>query len=279
MNSHSKQTQSPTGWGWALTGLGLGFLLIVVGFPVINIFYQALHQGLIAYGQGIDTPQAWSAIRLTLIATAIAVPLNTVFGMTAAWVVARQEFWGKRLLLQLVDLPFTISPIIVGLMFVLLYSPLDSLFEPWVNQWNLKIIFALPGIILVTTFVTLPFVVREVLPALQNLGLEQEESAKTLGANGWQVFWRVVVPNIRWAVLYGVLLSTARALGEFGAVSVVSGKIIGETNTLTLHVERLYLEYESIAAFACASLLGLVAVLTLVCQELLRRYDNRLSQS
>lgn len=275
MNPHSKRTKHPTGWAWLLIGLGLSFLLIVVGLPVINIFYQALHKGLIAYWQGIDTPQAWSAIRLTLIATVIALILNTTFGLVAAWVIARQEFWGKRLLLQLVDLPLTISPIIVGLMFVLLYSPLDSLFEPWVNQLDFKIIFALPGIILVTTFVTLPFVVREVLPALQELSLEQEESAKTLGASPWQVFWRVVLPNIRWAVLYGVLLTTARALGEFGAVSVVSGKIIGETNTLTLHVERLYLEYESVAAFACASLLGLVAVLTLVCQEVLRRFDQQ----
>ncbi|AFY61727.1 sulfate ABC transporter permease subunit CysW [Synechococcus sp. PCC 6312] len=278
MNANRTRYQKTiSAWDWLWIGLGLGFLALVVGLPVINIFYQAFNKGLLAYWQGINTPQAWHAIGLTLTAVVIAVPLNTLFGISAAWVIARQQFWGRKLLLQLVDLPLTISPIIVGLMFVLLYSPLGSLFEYWVNQWNVKIIFALPGIVLVTVFVTLPFVVREVLPALQDLGREQEESAKTLGANSWQVFWQVVLPNIRWAVLYGVLLSTARALGEFGAVSVVSGKIIGETNTLTLHVERMYLEYETIAAFACASLLGLVALLTLICQELLRRFDNRIA--
>jgi sulfate transport system permease protein len=256
---------------YLLIAIGLGFLGLVVVLPLGNIFYQAFAEGIHAYWEGIWTPEGIHAISLTLIATAIALPLNTFFGILIAWVLARHQFPGKALLIGILDLPLTISPVIVGLMFILLYSNTEGLFKAWVLALHLKIIFALPGIILVTTFITLPYVVREVLPALQNLGLEQEEVAQTLGASPWQTFWRIVLPNIRWAVLYGVILCTARAVGEFGAVSVVSGRVINQTNTLTLHVEQLYMGYQTVAAFACSTLLTLVAVVTLVCQEILRQ--------
>jgi sulfate transport system permease protein len=256
---------------YLLIAIGLGFLSLVVVLPLGNIFYQAFAEGIRAYWEGIWTPEGIHAISLTLIATAIALPLNTFFGILIAWVLARHQFPGKTLLIGILDLPLTISPVIVGLMFILLYSNTEGLFKAWVLALHLKIIFALPGIILVTTFITLPYVVREVLPALQNLGLEQEEVAQTLGATPWQTFWRIVLPNIRLAVLYGVILCTARAVGEFGAVSVVSGRVINQTNTLTLHVEQLYMGYQTVAAFACSTLLTLIAVVTLVCQEILRQ--------
>jgi sulfate/thiosulfate transport system permease protein len=259
-------------WGkYLLIVVGLSFLGFVVVLPLGNIIYQAFAEGINAYWEGIWTPEGIHAISLTLIAIAIAVPLNTIFGILAAWVLARHQFFGKALLIGILDIPLTISPVIVGLMFILLFSNTEGLFKDWVVALNLKIVFALPGIILVTTFITLPYVVREVLPALQSLGLEQEEVAHTLGASPWQTFWRVVLPNIRWAVLYGVMLCTARAAGEFGAVSVVSGRVISETNTLTLHVEQLYMGYLTVAAFACSTLLMLVAIVTLICQEVMRR--------
>jgi sulfate/thiosulfate transport system permease protein len=265
----------PTRWGeYLLNAVGLGFLGIVVGLPLVNIFYQALAQGLVAYSTSLQDPDALHAIGLTLVIMLATVPINTAFGIFTAWLLARHRFPGKSLILGLIDLPLTISPVIVGLMFILLYSQTDSLFQTWVLALNVKIIFALPGMILVTLFITLPFVVREVLPALESMGAEQEEAAQTLGANSWQTFWRVVLPNIRWAVLYGVVLCTARALGEFGAVAVVSGKIIHDTNTLTLHVERVYMEYQTVAAFACASLLTLFALITLVCQEIVRHLGD-----
>ncbi|MGI0479794.1 sulfate ABC transporter permease subunit CysW [Geminocystis sp. CENA526] len=257
---------------YLLITIGLGFLGLVVLLPLLNIFYEAFREGIQSYWQGITSPQARHAIMLSLIITAIAVPLNTIFGLVAAWVLARQNFQGKQLLLGIIDLPLTISPVIIGLMFVLLFNPLDSVFKSLVVGLNLKILFALPSMILVTTTITVPFVVREVLPALENLEVDQEESAIILGASPWQVFWRVILPNINWAVFYGVVLCTARALGEFGAVAVVSGKIIGTTNTLTLHIEETYSNYESIAAFGGASLLALVTLLTIVCQEILRRF-------
>uniref|UniRef100_A0A832H1E7 Sulfate ABC transporter permease subunit CysW n=1 Tax=Oscillatoriales cyanobacterium SpSt-402 TaxID=2282168 RepID=A0A832H1E7_9CYAN len=258
---------------WAKYGLimvGLSFLAFVVLIPLGNIFYQAFLEGINAYWQGIWTPEGIHAISLTLITVAVTVPLNTLFGILTAWVLARQRFPGKPLLTGILDLPLTISPVIVGLMFILLFSTTEGLFKEIVLALNVNIVFALPGIILSATFITLPYVAREVLPALQTLGLEQEEAAHTLGASPWQTFWRVVLPNIRWAVLYGVILCTARAVGEFGAVSVVSGRVIGATNTLTLHVEQLYMSYLTVAAFACATLLTLVAVITLIAQELLR---------
>ncbi|MFN3927177.1 MAG: sulfate ABC transporter permease subunit CysW [Pseudanabaenaceae cyanobacterium] len=259
---------------YSLIVIALSYLGILVVVPLINIFYQATAEGWQAYWQGITTPEALHAITLTLTAVGIAVPLNTVFGLIMAWVLARQNFWGKQLLVNLLDLPLAISPIVVGLMIVLLYSPTVGLFKDIVNSLNWKIIFALPGIVLTTTLVTVPFVVKEVTPALQAIGREEEEVAKTLGADGWQIFWRVTLPNIRWSLLYGVILCTARALGEFGAVSVVSGKIIGETNTLTLHIERMYAEYQTISAFACATLLTLISIVTLIAQELLHRWDQ-----
>ncbi len=259
---------------WAkylLIAVGLTYLGLMVVIPLGNIFYQAFVEGITAYWQGIWTPEGIHAIGLTLIAVAVAVPLNTLFGILTAWVLARQQFPGKTWLIGILDLPLTISPVIVGLMFILLYSSTEGLFKDLILAFNLKIVFALPGIILVTTFITLPYVVREVLPALQSLEQEQEEAAHTLGATPWQTFWRVVLPNIRWAVLYGVILCTARAVGEFGAVSVVSGRVIGETNTLTLHIEQLYMSYLTVAAFACSTLLTLIAVLTLIGQEILRQ--------
>ncbi|BAQ60947.1 sulfate transport system permease protein CysW [Geminocystis sp. NIES-3708] len=254
---------------YILITIGLGFLALVVLLPLINIFYEAFSQGVSAYWQGINTPEAHHALMLSLIITVIAVPVNTIFGLLAAWVLARQNFVGKQLLLGIIDLPLTISPVIIGLMFVLLFSPIDSIFKSIVVAFDLKILFALPSMILVTMVITVPFVVREVLPALENLDKDQEESAMILGASPWQVFWQVILPNINWAVLYGVILCTARALGEFGAVAVVSGRIISKTNTLTLHIEQTYSNYETIAAFSAASLLALITLLTIICEQIL----------
>lgn len=265
-----RRSQSVPWAKYGLIAVGLSFLAIVVLIPLGNIFYQAFSEGISAYWQGIWTPEGIHAISLTLITVAVTVPLNTLFGILTAWVLARQQFPGKTLLTGILDLPLTISPVIVGLMFILLFSTTEGFFKELILAMNINIVFALPGIILSTTFITLPYVAREVLPALQTLGLEQEEAAHTLGATPWQTFWRVVLPNIRWAVLYGVILCTARAVGEFGAVSVVSGRVIGETNTLTLHVEQLYMSYLTVAAFACSTLLTLVAVITLIAQEVLR---------
>lgn len=271
-NLSNSARRQPFPWAkYLLITVGLGFLGLVVVLPLGNIIYQAFVEGINAYWQGIWTPEGLHAVSLTLVAIAIAVPLNTILGILAAWVLARHQFFGKTLLIGILDIPLTISPVIVGLMFILLFSTTEGLFKEWILALQLKIVFALPGIILVTTFITLPYVAREVLPALQSLGLEQEEVAHTLGASPWQTFWRVVLPNIRWAVLYGVMLCTARAAGEFGAVSVVSGRVISETNTLTLHVEQLYMGYQTIAAFACSTLLMVVAIVTLICQEVMRQ--------
>lgn len=258
-------------WGrYLLISLGLSFLALVILFPLLTVFYQAFASGITAYWEGITTPEAQHAIALTLIIALISVPINTCFGIAIAWILAHYQFPGKVLLIGLLDLPLAISPVIVGLMFILLYSPTVGLFGSWIEAINLKVIFALPGMVLTTLFVTLPFVAREVLPVFQAMGVEAEEAAQTLGANAWQTFWRVTFPSIRWAVFYGVILCTSRALGEFGAVSVISGKLIRETNTLTLHIEQVYTEYQTVAAFACASLLALLALLTLLAQELLR---------
>jgi sulfate transport system permease protein len=262
-------------WGrYLLIGLGLSFLAIVVLFPLLTVFYQAFANGMSAYWQGITTPEAQHAIVLTLTIALVTMPVNTVFGIAIAWILARYQFSGKSVLIGLLDLPLAISPVVVGLMFILLYSPTVGIFGSWVEATNFKVIFALPGMVLTTLFVTLPFVAREVLPAFQSMGIEAEEAAQTLGANAWQIFWRVTFPSIRWAVLYGVILCTSRAIGEFGAVSVISGKLILETNTLTLHIEQVYAEYQTVAAFACASLLALLALLTLIAQELLRLTDK-----
>ncbi|KAF3886097.1 MULTISPECIES: sulfate ABC transporter permease subunit CysW [Nostocales] len=262
-------------WGrYLLIALGLSFLAIVVVFPIVNIFYQAFVSGVAAYWEGITTPEAQHALFLTVAIAIVTVPINTVFGILMAWILARYSFPGKVLLVGIIDLPLAISPTVVGLMFILLYSHTVGVFGSWLEAANINVIFALPGMIFTTLFVTIPFVVREVLPTLQNMELAEEEAAQTLGANPWQTFWRVTFPSIRWALLYGVIICTSRAVGEFGAVSVVSGKLIGETNTLTLHIERVYSEYQTVAAFACASLLAFLALLTLIGQEVLRTADK-----
>ncbi len=259
--SHSRHTEAA--WvRWLLTGLALAFLLLFLALPLAAVFTEALRKGWDAYAEALQEPDAWSAIRLTLLIAAISVPLNLVFGVAAAWAIAKYQFRGKALLTTLVDLPFSISPVVVGLMYVLLFGAQGWL-GPWLEEHDIKIIFAVPGMVLATVFVTFPFIARELIPLMQAQGSEEEQAAIVLGANGWQTFWRVTLPNIKWGLLYGVILCNARAMGEFGAVSVVSGHIRGQTNTLPLHVEILYNEYQSAAAFAVASLLALLALVTL----------------
>ena len=246
-----------------LIGIALGFLALFLFVPLAAVFYEALKKGVDVYLAAITDPDALSAIRLTLLAAAIAVPLNLVFGIAAAWCIAKFHFRGKNVLLTLIDLPFSVSPVIAGLVYVLVFG-LQGWFGEWLREHDLKVIFALPGIVLATVFVTFPFVARELIPLMQAQGSEQEEAARVLGASGWQIFRRVTLPNIKWALLYGVILCNARAMGEFGAVSVVSGHIRGQTNTLPLHIEILYNEYQFAAAFAVASLLALLALVTLM---------------
>jgi sulfate transport system permease protein len=250
---------------WARRSLTAVALLFVGGFlvlPLAAVFTEALRRGFGAYFAAFEDPDALSAIRLTLITAAIAVPCNLVFGVAAAWTIARFNFWGKSVLTTLIDLPFAVSPVISGLIYVLIFG-LQGWFGPWLQEHNLQIIFAVPGIVLATIFVTFPFVARELIPLMQAQGSDEEYAAVTLGASGWQTFWRVTMPNIKWGLFYGVILCNARAMGEFGAVSVVSGHIRGETNTMPLHVEILYNEYNFVAAFAVASLLALLALVTL----------------
>jgi sulfate transport system permease protein len=247
---------------WSLTGLALAFLTLFLFVPLISVFYEALRKGWDVYIAAITEPDAVSAIQLTLTAAAIAVPLNLIFGVAAAWAIAKFEFRGKNLLVTLIDLPFSVSPVVSGLIYVLIFG-LQGWLGPWLAEHDIKIIFAVPGIVLATLFVTVPFIARELIPLMQSQGTEEEEAAVVLGANGWQIFFRVTLPNIKWGLLYGVILCNARAMGEFGAVSVVSGHIRGSTNTLPLHVEILYNEYNFAAAFAVASLLALLALITL----------------
>ena len=242
--------------------LGLGFLLFFLVLPLVAVFTEALRDGVRAYFESFRDPAAVAAIRLTLTATAIAVPLNLVFGLAASWAIAKFEFRGKSVLITLIDLPFAVSPVISGLIFVLLFG-LQGWLGPWLREHDIQIIFAVPGIVLATVFVTFPFVARELIPLMQEQGNDEEQAALLLGASGWQTFWRVTLPNVKWALLYGVILSVARAMGEFGAVSVVSGHVRGKTNTIPLHVEILYNEYNFVAAFAVASLLALLALATL----------------
>ena len=246
-----------------LIGLALAFMTLFLFVPLISVFVEALKKGWDVYLAAITEPDAVSAIQLTLIAAAISVPLNLVFGLAAAWAIAKFEFRGKNLLLTLIDLPFSVSPVIAGLIYVLVFG-LQGWFGEWLRDHDLKIIFAVPGIVLATVFVTFPFVARELIPLMQAQGIEQEEAARVLGANGWQMFRRVTLPNVRWALLYGVILCNARAMGELGAVSVVSGHIRGQTNTMPLHIEIVYNEYQFAAAFAVASLLAGLALVTLV---------------
>lgn len=245
-----------------LIGLALAFLLLFLVLPLAAVFTEALRQGWDAYIEGLTDPDAWSAIQLTLLTAVIAVPLNLVFGVAAAWCVAKFEFRGKAFLITLIDLPFSISPVVAGLMYVLVFGA-NGWFGSWLAAHDIKIIFAVPGIVLATVFVTFPFIARELIPLMQAQGNDEEQAAVVLGANGWQTFWYVTLPNIKWGLVYGVILCNARAMGEFGAVSVVSGHIRGQTNTIPLHVEILYNEYQSVAAFAAASLLALLALVTL----------------
>jgi len=246
----------------SLIGLALLFMFLFLVLPLAAVFTEALRKGLDAYLEALKEPDAWSAIRLTLIVAAVAVPLNLVFGVAAAWAIAKYEFKGKSLLTTLADLPFSVSPVVAGLVYVLVFGA-HGWFGPWLQAHDIKIVFAVPGIILATVFVTFPFIARELIPLMQAQGSEEEQAAIVLGATGWQTFWRVTLPNIKWGLLYGVILCNARAMGEFGAVSVVSGHIRGQTNTMPLHVEILYNEYQSVAAFAVASLLALLALVTL----------------
>ena len=247
---------------WLLIGLALGFLGLFLLVPLAAVFYEALRKGVGAYFAALAEPDALSAIKLTLLAAAIAVPANLVFGIAAAWAIAKFDFRGKQVLITLIDLPFSVSPVIAGLVYVLVFGA-QGWFGPWLAEHDLKVIFAVPGIVLATVFVTFPFVARELIPLMQAQGKEEEEAALTLGAGGWQMFFRVTLPNVKWGLAYGVILCNARAMGEFGAVSVVSGHIRGETNTIPLHVEILYNEYQFAAAFAVASLLALLALVTL----------------
>jgi len=256
-------TTEPTWVRWLLIGLALGVVFLFLLLPLATVFTEALRKGLPAALEALREPDAWSAIRLTLVTAAVAVPLNLVFGVAAAWAVAKYEFKGKALLTTLIDLPFSVSPVVAGLIYVLMFGA-QGWIGPWLADHNIKIIFAVPGIILATVFVTFPFIARELIPLMQAQGTDEEQAAIVLGATGWQTFWHVTLPNIKWGLVYGVILCNARAMGEFGAVSVVSGHIRGQTNTLPLHVEILYNEYQSVAAFAVASLLALLALLTLL---------------
>ncbi|MBP3962259.1 sulfate ABC transporter permease subunit CysW [Paenibacillus lignilyticus] len=246
-----------------LISIALLFLVLVVLLPLMSVFIEAFKRGTEVYVAALRDPDAWSALRLTLLTAVIAVPLNTVFGIAAAWAISKFRFRGKNVLITLIDLPFAVSPVISGLVFVLLFGA-QGFLGPWLSDHNIQIIFALPGIVLATTFVTFPFVARELIPLMQAQGVQEEEAAASLGAKGWQIFWRVTLPNIKWGLLYGIILCNARAMGEFGAVSVVSGHIRGETNTLPLHIEILYNEYQFSASFAVASLLVMLALVTLV---------------
>jgi sulfate transport system permease protein len=247
----------------SLITIALVFMTLFLFVPLATVFYEALKKGWDVYNAAITEPDAVSAIKLTLIASAISLPLNLVFGIAAAWAITKFDFRGKNLLLTLIDLPFSVSPVIAGLIFVLVFG-LQGWFGEWLRDHDIKIIFALPGIVLATIFITFPFIARELIPLMQAQGIEQEEAARVLGAGGWQIFWRVTLPNIKWALLYGVILCNARAMGEFGAVSVVSGHIRGQTNTMPLHIEIAYNEYQFAAAFAVASLLAGLALVTLV---------------
>ncbi|HWY74761.1 MAG TPA: sulfate ABC transporter permease subunit CysW [Verrucomicrobiae bacterium] len=276
-------TEEPAFVKWTLIAIGLVFALLFLLVPLVNVFYQALEKGVGFYFSSLSEPDSSSAIRLTLIIAAITVPLNVIFGLAAAWAIAKFEFRGKAILITLIDLPFAVSPVVAGLVFVLLFG-LQGYFGQWLDDHNIKIIFAAPGIVLATLFITFPFVARELIPVMQATGAEQEQAALTLGASGWQTFWHVTLPSVKWGLLYGVILCNARAMGEFGAVSVVSGKIAGQTQTMPLRVEELFNSSrisEGTAAFAVASLLALLALFTLGVKtwvEWKTRRDHKLAQ-
>jgi sulfate transport system permease protein len=262
---------------WTLIALAVLFLAVILLLPLVIVFVQALAKGVDVFWQALNDPEGIAAVRLTLLVAAIAVPLNLGFGVAAAWAIAKFDFYGKPFLITLIDLPFSVSPVISGLIYVLLFGA-NSVLAPYLQSAGLQIVFAVPGIVLATIFVTFPFVARELIPLMQDQGSGDEEAAISLGASGWQAFWHVTLPNIRWGLLYGVLLCNARAMGEFGAVSVISGHIRGETNTMPLQIELLYNGYNFAGAFAMASLLALLALLTLVLKTLLEfHYGAELS--
>ncbi|QJC53244.1 sulfate ABC transporter permease subunit CysW [Paenibacillus albicereus] len=262
-----RPTTEPAAVRWLLIGIAVLFLTLIVLLPLLTVFVEGLKRGWEVYLSALVDPDAVSALKLTLLVAAIAVPLNTVFGIAASWLIAKFSFRGKSLLLSLIDLPFSVSPVIAGFMFMLLFGAQGYL-GPWLDERGLQVVFAPTGIVLATMFVTFPFVARELIPLMQAQGIQEEEAAATLGAKGFRIFWSVTLPNIKWGLLYGLVLCNARAMGEFGAVSVVSGHIRGETNTLPLHVEILYNEYQFSASFAAASLLMLLALLTLGAKSL-----------
>lgn len=247
---------------WLLIGVAMLFCLGFLLLPLANVFMQAFSKGWRAYLQALTNPDSWAAIKLTLLVAAIGVPINVIFGLAASWAIAKFDFRGKSLLITLIDLPFSVSPVVAGLLFVVLFG-MQGFFGPWLDAHNLKIVFAVPGIVLATIFVTFPFVARELVPVMQATGTEQELAALTLGANGWQTFWHVTLPSVKWGLLYGIILCNARAMGEFGAVSVVSGHITGLTETMPLRIESLNNEFQTAAAFAVASLLAVLAFVTL----------------
>ena len=272
-----RTTESP----WVrrtLIGLALSVLLLFLFLPLAAIFTEALRQGVQIYVNALREPDAWAAIRLTLLVAAITVPLNLVFGVAAAWCVAKYEFRGKAILTTLIDLPLSVSPVVAGLVYVLVFGAQGWL-GPWLMEHDIRIIFAVPGIVLVTIFVTFPFIARKLIPLMQSQGSDEEQAAIVLGASGWQTFWHVTLPNIKWALLYGVILCNARAMGEFGAVSVVSGHIRGQTNTMPLHIEVLYNEYQGVAAFAVASLLALLALVTLAVKSVVEWREAKAHQA
>lgn len=266
-DSASTAVSEPAVVRWLLIGLALAFLGIFLFLPLAVVFLTAFQKGMHVYFATFRDPDTLAAIRLTLIAAGIAVPLNLVFGVAAAWVIGKFDFFGKGLLVTLIDIPFSVSPVVAGLIYVLLFG-LQGLLGPWLIAHGIRIIFAVPGIVLATIFVTFPFVARELLSMIQSQGNDEEEAALSLGAGGWQTFFRVTLPNVKWALLYGVILCNARAMGEFGAVSVVSGHIRGLTDTMPLHIEILYNDYQFVAAFAVASLLALLALATLVVKSI-----------
>jgi len=259
---------------WLLISLALLFLGTFLLLPLVNVFYQALHKGWDTYLRALAQPDTLSAVKLTLLVAAITVPLNTAFGLAAAWAIAKFEFRGKALLITLIDLPFSISPIVAGLIYLLLFG-LQGPLGRWLDDHDIRIVFAVPGIVLATLFVTVPFVARELIPVMQTTGTEQEQAALTLGASGWRTFWQVTLPSVKWGLLYGIILCNARAMGEFGAVSVLSGHISGQTETMPLRVEKLYHEYNATGAFAVASLLAVLALLTLALKTFLEWKQQR----
>ena len=259
---------------WTLITIALAFCFVFLLLPLVNVFVQALAKGWRFYWESLAHPDSRAAILLTLTIAGISVPLNVIFGLAASWAIAKFNFRGKSLLITLIDLPFSVSPVVAGLLFVVLFG-LQGFLGPWLDAHNIRIIFAVPGIVLATVFVTFPFVARELIPVMQATGTEQEQAALTLGANGWQTFWHVTLPSVKWGLIYGIILCNARAMGEFGAVSVVSGHITGQTDTMPLRVEKLYNEYNAPAAFAIASLLAVLALLTLGIKTLLEWKQSR----